>query len=79
MGDGYRCGACRDTKSRCRDCRLRRAKADSARRELKRAAGTCVACAADAELGFARCKAHMVDNAQRSGAAHAAARQQRSD
>lgn len=72
--EGYRCGACRETTNRCRDCRLRRAKADCARRELKRAAGVCVACASEVEPGFTRCVSCMTDNAERSKRAHAAAR-----
>lgn len=76
-GDGYRCDVCRRRKNRCVDCRAARAAAAAERRERKRAAGICVGCTAKAEPGYSRCLVCMEDNNERSGRAHAAARQER--
>lgn len=70
MAKPYTCALCAKGTSRCRDCRLRRAAADVARRERKRAEGTCCVCARPALPDQSRCQLHQADNTQRSGEAH---------
>jgi hypothetical protein len=75
--DPYRCDACRRKRDRCEQCRANRAAARRALRERKRADGLCLDCAAKAARGKARCRAHLRDVSERSGAAHRAAREGR--
>jgi len=70
----YTCGRCDlgPPLVRCAKCRRKRAAKRRELRALKAKDGVCQDCAAPAEDGYTRCKAHRLLNNKLSSASHAA-------